>query len=193
YETETDFERALALEESRTAGERERMITRAVRADFARRLRAAKDTAAGRVPGAGTGVPSRGAGEREVCPLGAGRSRRSGGGARPAPVPPDRLDRSDALHPVPGQPDQAGALRAVPGQPVRAGPAAAATRIIPGFAVWPGQRTGPSSTVAAWPGQRTGPSPVVTAWRERLTGPPGRVGRNRRRTEPGGHALGLAA
>ncbi|MFG2070063.1 adenylate/guanylate cyclase domain-containing protein [Micromonospora tulbaghiae] len=182
-------------------------LSRAVRADFARRLRAAKDTAAGRVPGAGTGVPSRGADEREVCPLGAGRSRRSGGGARPAPVPPDRLDRSDALHAVPGQPDQAGALRAVPGQPVRAGPAAAATRIIPAVtpwpgqrtgpsstvAAWPGQRTGPSSTVAAWPGQRTGPSPVVTAWRERRTGPRGRVGRNRRRTEPGGHVLGLAA
>ncbi|MDW3848395.1 AAA family ATPase [Micromonospora sp. BRA006-A] len=190
-------------------------LSRAVRADFARRLRAAKDTAAGRVPGAETGVPSRGAGEREVCPLGAGRSRRSGGGARPAPVPPDRTDPRDT---VPGQP---GALRAVPGrpgQPVRAGPAPAATRIVPGVTAWPEQPGGRSSVVAAWPRQRTGgsssadaawagersgpssavaawtdPSPVVTGWQERRTGPPGRVGRNRRRTEPGGHALGLAA
>ncbi|MCZ7429064.1 AAA family ATPase [Micromonospora sp. WMMA1949] len=115
-------------------------LSRAVRADFARRLRTAKDTAAGRVPGAGTGVPVRDADERDVCPLGAGRSRRSGGGARPAPVPPDRLDRSDPLRVVPGR----------PGQPVRAGPGA--TR---------------------WPGR------------------PGRVGR--RRTEPGGRTLGLAA
>ncbi|WBC00701.1 adenylate/guanylate cyclase domain-containing protein [Micromonospora sp. WMMA1976] len=163
-------------------------LSRAVRADFARRLRAAKDTAAGRVPGAATGVPSRGAGEREVCPLGAGRSRRSGGGARPAPVPPDRTDACDT---APGQPGRAGGLPAEPGragQPVRAGPAAAATRIVPGVRAWPGS----SSTVAARPG-RSDPAPVVTAWRERRTGPPGRVGRNRRRTEPGGHALGLAA
>ncbi|WP_431876474.1 adenylate/guanylate cyclase domain-containing protein [Micromonospora marina] len=136
-------------------------LSRAVRADFARRLRAAKDTAAGRAPGAGTGVPSRDAGGREVCPLGAGRSRRSGGGARPAPVPPDRLDRRGPLRPVPGDPVLAwpgrdGALRAVPGpagQPARAGPATA--------------------------GAPAQPVPLR------------RVGR--RRTGPGGHALGPAA
>ncbi|MFF0656394.1 adenylate/guanylate cyclase domain-containing protein [Micromonospora tulbaghiae] len=171
-------------------------LSRAVRADFARRLRAAKDTAAGRMPGAGAGVPSRVAGEREVCPLGAGRPRRSGGGARPAPVPPDRLDRSDPLRPVPGdpvlaQPGRAGAVRAVPGQPARAGPATAgATRT--GAAERSGRPSGPSPAVTSWPGQRTGPPPVAPAWPGR-TGPPGRAGRNRRRTEPGGHALGLAA
>ncbi|MEU1233464.1 adenylate/guanylate cyclase domain-containing protein [Micromonospora aurantiaca] len=172
-------------------------LSRAVRADFARRLRAAKDTAAGRVPAAGTGVPSRGVGEREVCPLGAGRSRRSGGGARPAPVPPDRPDGSDALCPVPGQPGRSGALRAVParpGQPVRAGPATGgATGTVGDAAEWSRWRNGPASAVTAWPGQRTDPSPAVPARQERRTGPPGRVGRNRRRTGSGGQALGLAA
>ncbi|MEH0825206.1 MULTISPECIES: adenylate/guanylate cyclase domain-containing protein [unclassified Micromonospora] len=184
-------------------------LSRAVRADFARRLRAAKDTAAGLVPGAGTGVPSRDAGGREVCPLGAGRSRRSGGGARPAPVPPDRLDRSGARRPVPGdpvltQPGRAAVLRAVPGQPARAGPVTGgATRAVsdaaersgwrggppPEVTSWPGQRTGPPPVVPSWPG-RTGPPPVVPSW-PGPTGPPRRVGR--RRTGPGGHALGLAA
>ncbi|WFF05540.1 adenylate/guanylate cyclase domain-containing protein [Micromonospora sp. WMMD1076] len=171
-------------------------LSRAVRADFARRLRVAKDTAADPVPGAGS-VPSRGAGEREVCPLGAGRSRRSGGGARPAPVPPDRPDGSDALRPVPGQPIRAGALRAVPGrpgQPVRAGPATGgATRTVADAAERSRWRSSPSPAVTAWRARQTDPSPVVTRWNERRTGPPGRVGRNRRRTEPGGQALGLAA
>ncbi|MEV5632558.1 adenylate/guanylate cyclase domain-containing protein [Micromonospora tulbaghiae] len=171
-------------------------LSRAVRADFARRLRAAKDTAAGLVPGAGTGVPSRDAGGREVCPLGAGRSRRSGGGARPAPVPPDRLDRSGARRPVPGdpvltQPGRAAVLRAVPGQPARAGPVTGgATRAVSDAAERSGWRGGPPPEVTSWPGQRTGPPPVVPSW-PGPTGPPRRVGR--RRTGPGGHALGLAA
>ncbi|MFF0180327.1 AAA family ATPase [Micromonospora sp. NPDC005223] len=168
-------------------------LSRAVRADFARRLRDTEDSAAGRVPGAGTGVPSRGADERAVCPLGAGRSRRSGGGARPAPVPPNRLDRADALRPAPGRagsgrPDRDGPLRAVPAQPVRAGPT---TGILPRAAGRTGWRNVPRSDVT--PGRWPGPSPAVTAWPEQRTGPPGGSGGNRRRTEPGGRPLGLAA
>ncbi|ADU10357.1 adenylate/guanylate cyclase [Micromonospora sp. L5] len=172
-------------------------LSRAVRADFARRLRAAKDTAAGRVPAAGTGVPSRGAGEREVCQR-AGPARLPGHRTqRVGPVPPDRPDGSDALCPVPGQPGRSGALRAVParpGQPVRAGPATGgATGTVADAAEWSRWRNGPASAVTAWPGQRTDPSPAVPARQERRTGPPGRVGRNRRRTGSGGQALGLAA
>ncbi|MEU7711965.1 hypothetical protein AB0B03_08460, partial [Micromonospora chalcea] len=87
-------------------------------------------TEAGFAPAAGTGVPTRDTDERGICPLGAGRSRRSGGGARPAPVPPDRGD----------------ALRAVPRLPARAGPAA------PGdLTAWPGWRTVPLPRAAARP------------------------------------------
>ncbi|MFG1712355.1 AAA family ATPase [Micromonospora sp. NPDC049203] len=148
-------------------------LSRAVRADFARRLRATEDSAAGRGPGAVTGVPSRDADERGVCPLGAGRPRRSGGGARPAPVPPNRLDQADAL-------------RAVPTQPVSAGPV---TGTVPGAAERQGWRDVPRSEVTPgrWPG------PAVTAWPEQRTGPPERPGGNRRGNEPGGRPLGLAA
>ncbi|MDH6470460.1 adenylate cyclase [Micromonospora sp. H404/HB375] len=112
--------------------------------------RVPEDTAAGFAPGAGAGVPARDPDERELCPLGAGRSRRSGGGARPAPGPPDR----------------SGVLRAVPG-PSWAGPATA-------------------GDLAAWPGWRTVPLPGAAAR-------PERAGRARRRAEPGGYATGLAA
>ncbi|ODB78968.1 MULTISPECIES: adenylate/guanylate cyclase domain-containing protein [Micromonospora] len=112
--------------------------------------RVPEDTAAGFAPGAGAGVPARDPDERELCPLGAGRSRRSGGGARPAPGPPDR----------------SGVLRAVPG-PSWAGPATA-------------------GDLAAWPGWRTVPLPGAAAR-------PERAGHARRRAEPGGYATGLAA
>ncbi|MFD6635046.1 AAA family ATPase [Micromonospora chalcea] len=125
---------------------------RAAGADAGRQpARVPEDTAVGFAPAAGTGVPTRDTDERGICPLGAGRSRRSGGGARPAPVPPDRGD----------------ALQAVPRLPARAGPAA------------PGDLT-------AWPGWRTVPLPRAAAR-------PEGVGRARRRAGPGGYAPGLAA
>ncbi|MFI5833545.1 AAA family ATPase [Micromonospora sp. NPDC051300] len=77
--------------------------------------------------GSGDGVPERDADGRAGCPLGVGRPRRSGGGARPAPVPPSQAGGptmsahvgSDA-----GRPPS----RAAPGgtEPAVAGPGAVA-------------------------------------------------------------------
>ncbi len=92
--------------------------------------RVPEDTAAGFAPAAGTGVPTRDTDERGICPLGAGRSRRSGGGARPAPVPPDRGD----------------ALRAVPRLPARA------DRRRPAIS-----RRGPGGGPSRYPEPRRGP------------------------------------
>ncbi|SBT66312.1 Adenylate cyclase, class 3 [Micromonospora sediminicola] len=73
-------------------------LPRAARADFARRLRGDGTNGrpgavpATRRPGAASrlDVPRGDVDGRATCPLGVGRSRRSGGGARPAPVPPIR-------------------------------------------------------------------------------------------------------
>ncbi|MEE3921633.1 hypothetical protein V2I01_35300 [Micromonospora sp. BRA006-A] len=187
-------------------------LSRAVRADFARRLRAAKDTAAGRVP---ERRPASRPGRRraEVCPLGAGRSRRSGGGAdrrpsrRTGPIPRHGADAARASGGARAagaagacrtgarrdtdRPGCHGVARAAGRQVVRRrGLAPAADRRLVVRRRGMGRRA-ERSVVRSRGVDRSvtsGHGVAGTADRSARAG-----GRNRRRTEPGGHALGLAA
>ncbi|MFI7211159.1 AAA family ATPase [Micromonospora maritima] len=112
-------------------------LPRAARADFARRMRG--DGTTGRPVGvpatrrAGAesrlDVPRGDVDGRATCPLGVGRSRRSGGGARPAPVPPLRSAGGRAVpdHPGYGVPAAAGTGPPTAGGSPPAYPARSAT------------------------------------------------------------------
>ncbi|WFE40623.1 adenylate/guanylate cyclase domain-containing protein [Micromonospora sp. WMMD998] len=152
------------------------------------------DAPAARPPaaaGAGIGVSSRDADERVTCPLGAGRTRRSGGGARPAPVPPPRSDRSGEGGAPSDRSGYAGSGIA------RAGPP---PMVVPGRdtpATVTGIRAGgvPRVRDGVVPRVADGVVPRVPASLGWTTGPPERVRRSRRvaATPPGIAPLGVAA
>ncbi|MDG4800527.1 adenylate/guanylate cyclase domain-containing protein [Micromonospora sp. WMMD980] len=87
--------------------------------------------------GTGVGVPDRDADERASCPLAVGRSRRSGGGARPATVPPSRPVGAGAAL---GLPEYAGSGAGRAGPPSRAAPVDTPTAAGPAAAAHPLER-----------------------------------------------------
>ncbi|MFG1673590.1 AAA family ATPase [Micromonospora sp. NPDC049282] len=120
--------------------------------------------------GSGIGVPGWDADAWASCPRAAGRYRRSGGGARPAPVPPPPAAGSGAGPAVPDRPGYAGS------DATRAGPPS---------------RAAPGSTTSAAAGPIAVDDPVYPF--ARAARPPGRVRRGRRASTASGAATGLAA
>ncbi|GAB3070370.1 adenylate/guanylate cyclase domain-containing protein [Micromonospora schwarzwaldensis] len=150
----------------------------------------------------GTGVPGRGAEERATCPLGAGRSRRSGGGARPAPVPPPGPDGAGARRSAAqrsGYADPA-VTRAEPSRTTTRQRDAPVDATVDGgrrdAPVDGGRRSAPVDGGRNGPGSPTRIRPVGaarTAPTGRAPGPPGRAEPNRRTAASPDATLGLAA